>query len=238
VEPKVIYQDENILVIDKPAGWIVNEAETTKGQKVLQTWLSQKFDYPVAKDRGVRCGIVHRLDKETSGILIVAKTKNVFTEMQRQFKSREVEKSYTSLVHGKVEPKEGVIEVPVGRLPWRRDRFGVLPGGREAKTGYKVIRYYTGEGDYSLLELYPKTGRTHQIRIHLKYIGHPVVADEFYAGRKTAREDRKWCPRLFLHAASISFFDTKRKKSLRFHSELPEELRGVITALEKVRESS
>jgi len=239
VEPKVIYQDENILVIDKPAGWIVNEAETTKGQKVLQTWLSQKFDYPVAKDRGVRCGIVHRLDKETSGILIVAKTKNVFIEMQRQFKNREVEKSYTALVHGKVEPKEGVIEVPVGRLPWRRDRFGVLPGGREAKTGYKVIRHYkAGEGDYSLLELYPKTGRTHQIRIHLKYIGHPIVADEFYAGRKTARGDRKWCPRLFLHAASVSFFDTKVKKRLRFHSELPEELRGVIATLEKVRESS
>ena len=231
MEPKVIYQDENILVIDKPAGWIVNEAETTKGQKVLQTWLSQKFDYPVAKDRGVRCGIVHRLDKETSGILIVAKTKNVFTEMQRQFKSREVEKSYTSLVHGKVEPKEGVIEVPVGRLPWRRDRFGVLPGGREAKTGYKVIRYYTGEGDYSLLELYPKTGRTHQIRIHLKYIGHPVVADEFYAGRKTAREDRKWCPRLFLHATKIKLNHPGTGKEMFFESELPSDLETSLKTL-------
>ena len=231
MEPKVIYQDENILVIDKPAGWIVNEAETTKGQKVLQTWLSQKFNYPVAKDRGVRCGIVHRLDKETSGILIVAKTKNVFTEMQRQFKSREVEKSYTSLVHGKVEPKEGVIEVPVGRLPWRRDRFGVLPGGREAKTGYKVIRYYTGEGDYSLLELYPKTGRTHQIRIHLKYIGHPVVADEFYAGRKTAREDRKWCPRLFLHATKIKLNHPGTGKEMFFESELPSDLETSLKTL-------
>ena len=174
---------------------------------------------------------MHRLDKETSGILIVAKTKKAFENLQQQFKDRKISKTYTALVHGQVEPKEGTIEAPVGRLPWRRDRFGVLPGGREATTGYKVREYYK---DYTLLELKPKTGRTHQIRIHLKHLGHPVVADTFYAGRKTARADRLWCPRLFLHASGISFTHPETGKEISFKSKLPADLLQVLTNLKKV----
>ncbi len=231
MEPRVIYQDDSLLVIDKPAGWIVNEAETTKGQNVLQSWLS-KMDYSLAKSREYRSGIVHRLDKETSGILIVAKIVAAFENLQKQFKERKVQKTYTALAHGKIEPKEGTIEAPVGRLPWRRDRFGVLPGGRQATTLYKVLSYHQQKANsYSLLELYPKTGRTHQIRIHLKYLGHPIVADEFYAGRKTARADRKWCPRLFLHASSIKFSHPVSNKPLEFKSPLPLDLRVAMTVL-------
>jgi len=230
MSPKIIYQDDSFMVVDKPAGWIVNDAETAINQPTLQSWLA-KQKFPLAGDREYRSGIVHRLDKETSGILLVAKTKETFKGLQKQFKERKIRKTYLALVHGHVERGQGEIVAPVGRLPWRRDRFGVLPGGREATTGYKVTRYYdTKSGDYSLVEFYPKTGRTHQIRIHAKYLGHPIVADEFYAGRKTARNDRKWCPRLFLHAAKISFFHPKTGKRVTFESRLPQELEEALEA--------
>lgn len=223
--PKVIYQDSQILVLDKPSGWITNDATTTGNQPTVQSWLRRNFQFPIFNFRECRNGIVHRLDKETSGILLVAKTKEAFEELQKQFKEREVEKSYVALVHGHVEPKEGEIKAPVGRLPWRRDRFGVLPGGREAVTRYKVIRYY---GDNSLVEFFPQTGRTHQIRIHAKYIGYPLVGDSFYAGRKTAREDRKWAPRLFLQAGGIKFKHPGSGKEVEFHLDLSQDLQNIL----------
>jgi len=233
MEPKILYEDQALFIVDKPSGWIVNEADTTTNQPVLQSWL-KRFDYPLAKNKAERSGIVHRLDKETSGILLVAKTLEAFKSLQEQFKSRKVDKTYTALVSGRVEPKEGEIEVPVGRLPWRRDRFGVLPGGRESKTSYKVEAYYQKEDrEYSLLKAFPKTGRTHQIRIHLKYIKHPIVGDEFYAGRKTARAERKWCPRLFLHASEIKFIHPTDGKRVSFESILPSDLASVLKSLFK-----
>ena len=228
VNPTIIFEDESILVLNKPSGWITNDASTTTTQPVLQTWLRENLKYPLIGDRERRDGIVHRLDKETSGLLIIAKTISAFENLQSQFKERKVTKTYIALTHGEIEPKEGEIVASVGRLPWRRERFGVLPGGREAITKYKVISYHsliTDHGSlFTLVELYPKTGRTHQIRIHLKFIGHPIVGDYFYAGRKTAREDRLWCPRLFLHASKISFFHPETGKELTFESELPKDL--------------
>jgi len=239
-EPGIIFEDESLLVIDKPAGWIVNDAITTTNQPTIQNWLIENHKQSlrlrrkseIVNQRSLRSGIVHRLDKETSGILLVAKTKDAFEKLQGQFKERKVKKTYVALVHGKVEPKEGEVVAPVGRLPWRRDRFGVLAGGREAETRYKVIRYY-GQGNekYSLVEFYPKTGRTHQIRIHAKYIGHSLVSDEFYAGRKTARKDRTWCPRLFLHASSIKFIHPKTGKPVEFKSGLDLNLVSVLKKL-------
>lgn len=231
MEPKIIFQDEAILVIDKPSGWITNSASTTKDQPVVENWLAENFQFPIYNFQTLRHGIVHRLDKETSGLLVVAKTKEAFEKLQSEFKSREVEKTYIALLHGKLEGT-GEIKATVGRLPWRRDRFGVLAGGRESLTLYKVLNFYPGNNaGHTLVEFYPKTGRTHQIRIHAKHIGHAIVADEFYAGRKTARNDRKWCPRLFLHAASIKFIHPVTNKEAEFKSELPEDLKEVISKL-------
>ena len=232
--PKVIYQDDSIFVIDKPAGWITNEASTTTVQPVLQTWVRENFDYPLKNNAEMRNGIVHRLDKETSGIVLVAKTSEAFEKLQSEFKNREVHKSYIALLHGKLKEEKGTIEAEIGRIPWRRDRFGILSGGRASTSDYRLIKFISGErGGYSLVEFLPKTGRTHQIRVHAKHIGHAIVSDEFYAGRKTARNDRKFCPRLFLHASEISFIHPKTEKITYFKSELPEDLTKVIDNLEK-----
>lgn len=227
-EPKIIYEDGELLVLDKPSGWITNDASTTGNQPTVQHWLIVNYKSKIVNLPELRSGIVHRLDKETSGILLIAKTKDSFENLQKQFKDRVVQKTYTALVHGKVKQKAGIIDAPVGRLPWRRDRFGVLAGGREAVTDYKVIKFYKG---HSLLELKPKTGRTHQIRIHLKHLGHPIVADTFYAGRKTARADRKWCSRLFLHASAISFKHPKTSEVVSFQSQLPADLASALHGL-------
>ncbi len=230
--PKVIYQDSEILVIDKPSGWITNWANTTGSQPVVEDWIAKNYQLPIFNFQEFRHGIVHRLDKETSGLLLIAKTKESFENLQRQFKERIIEKRYMALVHGRLKQSFGLIDASVGRLPWRRDRFGVLPNGREATTGYKVIKYIDIKNEkFTLLELKPKTGRTHQIRIHLKHIGHPIVGDEFYAGRKTARQDRKWCGRLFLHAGYIKFVHPKTLNVLEINSDLPQDLNDILQKL-------
>jgi 23S rRNA pseudouridine1911/1915/1917 synthase len=235
MEPKILYEDKFLFVLDKPAGWVVNDARTVGINKTVQTWLKENFDYEIARDDIYRSGIVHRLDKDTSGILLIAKTKSVFENLQMQFKGRGVEKKYLALVHGSIGQESGEINMPVGRLPWNRERFGVLPGGREAATGYKTLSEYRLDNmKYTLLEAFPKTGRTHQIRIHFKYLGHPIVADSFYAGRKTERRDRVWCPRLFLHAKEIKFRHPDDNRTVSFSSELPRDLKTALSKLEKI----
>lgn len=253
MEPKVIFEDEEILVLDKPAGMTVNRADTTRGERTVQDWIEDYLKWEVGSgnvEKEVRSekikshlphqessfasptsnffqrsGIVHRLDKETSGVLIVAKTPEAFESLQKQFKERSIKKTYIALVHGLLKPDTGEINVPVGRLPWNRKRFGVIAEGRESITRYKVVANYTlSPLPFTLLELYPATGRTHQIRVHLKYLGFPIVSDNLYGGRKQARSDRKLLPRLFLHAKSISFTHPKSSKQLTFESTLAADL--------------
>ncbi|MBF8249825.1 MAG: Pseudouridine synthase [Candidatus Levybacteria bacterium] len=261
MEPKIIFEDEELLVLDKPAGMIVNRSDTTKGETTLQEWVEGylKIRNPKSEVRNksqipnsniqnsfefrdssfefaARAGIVHRLDKETSGIILVAKTLGAFINLQAQFKERKVQKTYLALAHGKVEPETGEINVAVGRLPWNRKRFGVLSGGRESVTRYRVISNIKNQiskipEDLSLVELCPKTGRTHQIRVHLQYVKHPIFADSLYAGRKTSRDDRKLLPRVFLHASKISFFHPKTNELFSFESPLPEELKTFLNDL-------
>ncbi len=245
MNPKIIYEDDQILVIDKPSGMTVNKSETTKNEVTIQDWIEQKLrTHPPAgglepkvnteSDFYKRAGIVHRLDKETSGLLLIAKTEESFENLQKQFKERKVKKTYLALVHGKINEEEGEISIPIGRLPWNRTRFGILAEGREARTKYKVlcIKYLVSNGKkepFTFLKLYPETGRTHQIRVHLKYMNHPVFADPLYAGRKTAKRDRKILPRLFLHAAKIEFCHPHSNKQVALESPLPSDLENILT---------
>jgi len=229
MEIQVLFEDNDLLVLDKQAGITVNRSDTTKNEKTVQDLVEKKLTGLNTKDQQSdfykRAGIVHRLDKETSGILLVAKNKEAFENLQKQFKERQIKKTYLALAHGKLKIKEGEIKAAVGRLPWNRKRFGVLAGGREAKTRYKVLKYFVAKKNsadfYTLVELYPETGRTHQIRVHLKYINHPIFADFLYAGRKTARQDRAYLERVFLHAAKITLVHPKTNKELNFESPLP-----------------
>lgn len=254
---KILFEDDEFLVIDKPAGITVNRSDTTK-EDTVQDW-TEKYLH-IAKIKSAqdilpgdvgegeeletdfynRGGIVHRLDKETSGVLVLAKTPKAFAELQRQFKERLVQKKYTALAHGLVTPGEGEIKAPVGRLPWSRKQFGIVAGGRDSITFYKRSDVYSlpskkavGE-KVSLLELTPHTGRTHQIRVHLKYIGHPIFADFLYAGRKTARDDRRFLPRVFLHAQSLSLLYPSSQERMIFTAPLPSELALFLQSLARI----
>lgn len=261
-ELNIIFEDEFILVLEKPAGVVVNRAETIKDE-TLQDQLSDYFHLGSSLGVGGRAGIVHRLDRETSGLLVCAKTESAFGDLQRQFKERKIKKEYLGLVHGLVGQDRGEIDKPIGRVG-SFGKFGVVSGGRESKTGFVVESRYKirddifeklieGENknkqsfskskknyfkhhalDYSLLLLRPKTGRTHQIRVHLKSIGYPVVADLIYAPAKLLKFDLNWCPRLFLHAKSFEFAHPATKKPIFFESDLPNDLKDAMLNLEEI----
>ncbi len=234
ITPKIIFEDDSLLVLDKPAGMIVNKSQTVRDLLTLQDWIGQ---YLGIRDRGIgeRAGIVHRLDKETSGIILVAKTQESFENLQMQFKNREVQKKYIALAHGKIVPKASTIRASIGRSPFNRKKFGVFLGGKEAETAYEVIKYYFEKklGFFSLLEIIPKTGRTHQIRVHLKFIGYPVAGDKTYAGRKIAKQDQQWMERQFLHASQIMIKHPKTGKEIEFTSSLPLELKKSLETLQE-----
>jgi 23S rRNA pseudouridine1911/1915/1917 synthase len=236
---QILYEDDYLMVINKPAGMVVNRVETEKGE-TIQDWIDNKVK-KVSRPTGCqpsnlltflqRSGIVHRLDKETSGCLIIAKTEEAFMDLQRQFRERLVKKEYLALVHGRVEPKEGTIKVPIARSHHDRDKFAVTVGGRISETSYKVHSVFSIQNsEFSFLRVFPKTGRTHQIRVHFKYFGHPLVSDGKYGGN-IALEDRKWCPRIFLHAAKIEFYHPVTKDKVSIEADLPEDLVLVIPCL-------
>jgi 23S rRNA pseudouridine1911/1915/1917 synthase len=231
----ILFEDGSFLVVNKPPGVVVNRAESVKGETV-QDWLEKKRKAQSAKckvedkDFYDRAGIVHRIDKETSGVLLIAKTPQAFHELQRQFKERRVKKTYLALVHGRLTPQEGKIRAPIGRLPWNRERFGIVPGGREAVTKFIIqnSKLKINDEDVTLVELYPETGRTHQIRVHLQYINHPIVGDFLYCGRKTAREDRRHVARTMLHAAKISFTHPATGLRVAFEAPIPDDMKSII----------
>jgi len=233
----ILYEDDDMLAIDKPAGIVVNRAESVKGETV-QDWTESQFlihNFQFSKEDTEfveRAGIVHRIDKETSGILLIAKNPAAFYELQRQFKERIIKKTYLAIVHGDVVPDIGEIRAPVGRLPWNREHFGIVPGGKESITKYKkqtTVSNKQSDEILSLLELYPETGRTHQIRVHLKYINHPILGDYLYAGRKTSRDDREWAPRVMLHAYKVVCNHPTTGNPLAIESPIPDDMKRIIT---------
>lgn len=218
----IIYQDNDLIVLDKPAGLTVHPAPGHPSGTLVNALLAICPDL-----RGIagtlRPGIVHRLDKDTSGLMVVAKNDRAQQAIARQLQQREVHKSYLALVYGTPSPREGVIEAPIGRHPRNRKKMAVVEGGRDAETRYRVREELPG---YSLLEVEPVTGRTHQIRVHMAAIGHPVIGDGTY-GRRSDIVRRQ-----FLHAWRLEFAMPLSGRQVEFISPLPPDLRE---ALERLR---
>ncbi len=220
----IIYQDNDIIVVDKPAGMTVHPAPGHPTGTLVNALLAACPDL-----RGIagtlRPGIVHRLDKDTSGLLVVAKNDRAMRALQRQLKERTVHKTYLALVEGVPKPREGEIDAPIGRHPKNRKKMAVVGGGRESVTRYRVREDIAG-GRYALLEVEPITGRTHQIRVHMAATGNAVVGDAVY-GRKSAVAARQ-----FLHAWKLGFNMPLGGREVEFESPLPPDLRE---ALERLR---
>ena len=220
----VVFEDGDLLVIDKPAGMVVHPSAGHWHGTLVNAVL---YHCPDLEGVGGvhRPGIVHRLDKDTSGLILVAKNDRAHRDLQSQFKGREVEKSYLALAYGFVSPPTGEIVAPVGRDERQRKRMAIVPGGRAAVTRYETLGYY---GKHTLLSCHPLTGRTHQIRVHLAYIGHPIVGDSVYGGR---RKPPVPCPRQFLHAHRIRFRLPGTGEQVEFTSPLPADLKAVLDGL-------
>lgn len=210
----IIYQDDDLLVVDKPAGLTTHPAPGHPGHTLVNAILSHLSDFPQAGG-WQRPGIVHRLDRDTSGVMVVARNRRAQAGLVDQFKSHSVVKDYLVLVKGELAPDEGVIEAPIGRDPHNRQRMAVVVEGREARTSYHVVRHIDG---YTLLEVRPETGRTHQIRVHLKAIGYPVVGDKVYGVKSP------FLSRQFMHACRLGFKLPSTGEYVEFTSELPPDL--------------
>ncbi len=233
---KIIYEDNALLVADKPAGLIVfPEGQTT--ENTLIDTLIKKYPRLADVGRPPRYGIVHRLDKDTSGLLLVAKNNESLIFFQNQFINREVEKKYLALVEGNIKEDRGEIKTLIGRAPGdKRKQKAYLPdepeseGKREAITEYKVLERFK---DYTLLEVKIKTGRRHQIRCHFSHILHPIAGDKLYSFKNSPVPEG--LTRQFLHAAYLKI-KLPNGETKEFRSELPEELQIIVNVLEKNHE--
>ena len=218
----IIYEDADLLVIDKPAGMTVHPAPGHYSGTLVNAILAH-IPNPDAAE-GVRPGIVHRLDKDTSGIILVAKNPVAHMKLAAQFKNRSITKLYQTLVRGHVKTEKGIIEAEIGRDPKVRQRMAVVAEGRPARTEYRVLRHL---GDYTLLEIKPLTGRTHQIRVHLAAIGFPVVGDSVYGSNSD------FIKRQFLHAFKLGFRMPSSGEYREFISELPSDLTKALADIEE-----
>jgi 23S rRNA pseudouridine1911/1915/1917 synthase len=217
----VIYEDEDVIVVNKPAGLTVHPAPGHPSGTLVNALLAIAPELAEARET-MRPGIVHRLDKDTSGLLVVARSDRARASLINQLKEREVHKTYLALVQGVPEPTQGTIEAPIGRHPRNRKKMAVVAGGREAETRYRVREVLDS---FALLEVEPVTGRTHQVRVHLAAIGHPVVGDGAY-GRRSPLVGRQ-----FLHAWRLAFELPSSRRLVEFESPLPADLRQALESL-------
>jgi len=218
----IIYEDDNLLVLCKPAGLVVHPSPGHTAHTLVNALLASCPDLASFGDT-MRPGIVHRLDRDTSGLMIVAKNTLAQQYLMNQFKTRSVSKGYLVLVKGKLAPREGMIDAPLGRSPSNRKRMAVVAAGRQARTRFKVMEYLDG---FTLLDITTETGRTHQIRVHLAAIGYPVVGDAEY-GVKSPYLNRQ-----FLHAYRLGFklVDGQYRE---FTCELPSDLKEFVARLSR-----
>lgn len=276
---ELLYQDQDVAVVLKPAGVVVNRAETVTQPTIQDWWQDQLAAQPPVAARSwqaqvppeftgeygspeqiftERGGIVHRLDKETSGALLLAKHPGSLVNLLQQFRLRQTEKKYLCLVHGKFQILADTVSLPIARASQQRTKFQVVPDGRQAETRYQVTQFFRGVNlaavvaagqqaapirqlkqkiergyqGFSLVECWPKTGRTHQIRVHFTHLRHPLVADPSYVGHKRLQLDQVWCPRLFLHATSLVWHDPRSGAPQTVTAPLPADLTAALACLE------
>jgi 23S rRNA pseudouridine1911/1915/1917 synthase len=228
----IVYEDETLVVVNKPAGLVVHPAAGTPSGTLAN---ALAYHFQKLPGTGVRPGIVHRLDRDTSGLLVVAKTDAALENLSDQFRDRTVYKLYAALVHGRMQSDSGKIDQPLARDPSNRTRMAVVRAGRNALTLYRVRRAFDR---FTLLDVELKTGRTHQIRVHLAWMKHPVVGDEVYGGGRdnTIRDPQlrariRSLNRQFLHAEKLGFKHPKTGEFVKFESPLPPELEDLLTQI-------
>jgi 23S rRNA pseudouridine1911/1915/1917 synthase len=228
IELPVVFEDESVIVVDKPAGLVVHPGSGNWKGTMLNALLHHAAELAAVP----RAGIVHRLDKDTSGLLVVARTLEAQTDLVRQLQARTVKRDYLALVYGVVQGQgEGSVEASIGRDARVRTRMAVTGGGKPALTYYRVRQRF---GDVSLLECSLATGRTHQIRVHMHSIGHPLVGDPVYRLNRARRTDTALdaFPRQALHAWRLAFVHPASRKTMQFDSPLPSDMRDLLSALQ------
>lgn len=270
----ILYEDEDLLVLNKPAGRVVNQAKTNSELSIQEEVWLQVSELPIARGEWLvqipdgfddsfgdadtiweqRQGMVHRLDKDTSGVLIWAKHPGALISLLAQFRQRTTAKEYLCLTHGRFTIDSDTINLPMKRAKFDRQRFAVDPEGRPAVTEYQVEASFSGlnevalashpeikqirknlrlyQAGFSLVRCWPKTGRTHQIRVHLHALQHPIVGDTKYVGKKRAVVDQLWCARQFLHAAKLTINHPRTNQPVTFTAELPSDLEQALSLLE------
>ena len=220
----IVYEDDTVVVVDKPTGMVVHPAAGNLDNTLVNGLLYEVLDLQGIKVE-VRPGIVHRIDKNTSGLLMVAKNDLAVKDLEEQLKNHTVTRLYVGLVAGVISEDRGRIDAPIGRDPMDRKKMAVVKDGKPAITNFKVLERYKKA---TLCEFKLETGRTHQIRVHMKYIGHPLVGDPEYGNKKLVSETGQ-----YLHAKVLGFIHPKTKEYMEFTSELPEYFTQYLNTLEK-----
>ena len=217
----IVYEDDDVIVVNKPAGMVVHPSPGHPDHTLVNALL---YHSPLSTINGTyRPGIVHRIDKDTSGLLMVAKNNHAHQSLAQQLKDKTNLREYIALVHGVIKQDEGVIDAPIGRSPKDRKRQAIVADGRHAVTHYKVLERYL---NYTLISCWLETGRTHQIRVHMKSIGHPLAGDPLYGPRKTIAGSGQ-----FLHAKKLGFRHPVTGKQLVFEAPLPQDFQRVLNRL-------
>ena len=218
IEFEVIFEDDSLIVINKPSGLIVHPGSGVK-EGTLVNGLAARFPDLQMLDDSIRLGLVHRLDKGTSGLVLVARTQEALTDLKSQMQEREIRRQYLAISAGHIKSDKGIVDAPLGRDPKNPLKRAVLQDGKHAKTHYQVEQRLSEPFKVSILTCQLETGRTHQIRVHLAAIGFPVVGDELYGGRKSFNLNN----RLALHAEKISFRHPKKNHNMEFEAPFPED---------------
>lgn len=219
----IVYEDDDVIVVNKPQGMVVHPAPGHPDHTLVNALL---YHSPLSTINGTfRPGIVHRIDKDTSGLLMVAKNDLAHQRLAEQLRNKTNKREYLALVYGQIKEDAGTINAPLGRNPQDRKKQAVVKGGRHAVTHFKVMKRYD---NFTLVKCILETGRTHQIRVHMKYIGHPLVGDPLYGPRKVIGKDGQ-----FLHAALLGFKHPRTGKELVFEAPLPENFQKMLDKLDK-----